>query len=163
MKGSPWLSDIGVLLGAHATSRALFLVGVEVAPSKFGAPRRLLFDSDQEGWQLVLFDEIKTTLLDFAGEEVSRVALLSVSSGQYGASVETIKAEGILELVCLQRGIAVTHVTPQRAARFFNQHAAKGDWRKVARSKVDPASQLEYWTAGVGPAAAAAYLVSSSS
>ena len=91
------------------------------AVAEFGMPKFDLQKVDkvpysmESGDQMALaFDSIKALLKHLQNTHPDATySFLASSAGQYGSSVETIKAEGILQLAARHIGIDLKKITPQ--------------------------------------------------
>ena len=86
------------------------------------------------------------------------VALLKCSSGRFGSCLEAIKAEAIVELAAVQRGIRVVKVVPQSLKKSLGC-AADQKWRDRAAERFNPDGKLRNWSKGAAGAVSAAFKV----
>ena len=88
----------------------------------------------------------------------STVALLGSSSGRFKSSIESIKAEAIIELAAAQSGLPVVRVTAASLKKVLG--CATGQkWQARAAERFNPTGRHKSWSQGAAGAAAAALKV----
>lgn len=104
-----------MIFGVNATKEAIFVAEAHGAREQFSVTkvRRIQFQIEKANDLADLLQNISTVLDHNPGGDATSVAILKCSGGQYGSSVEAIKAEAIAELAAVQKGLAVNEIAPQ--------------------------------------------------
>jgi Holliday junction resolvasome RuvABC endonuclease subunit len=104
-----------MIFGVNATKEAIFVAETEGTGQQFSVTdvRRIKFQIEKAGDLADLLQNISTVLDHDSRSSAVSVAILKCSGGQYGSSVEAIKAEAIAELAAVQKGLPVKEVAPQ--------------------------------------------------
>jgi Holliday junction resolvasome RuvABC endonuclease subunit len=139
----------------NATKGAVFLVQTERNGGEFVVKEELriqhAFSSAAD--LLELMKSLMTTFELLQPED--RVAILKCSGGQYGSSVQAIKAETIAELAAVQKDVEVIEIAPQSLKKALG---CGGDhWRKAAHEMFNKDGKHKYWKQGMDGAFCAAY------
>jgi hypothetical protein len=143
-----------MIFGISTTKSAVIIAETKSAGSQFviTAIRPIPFQV-HSGDDLTDLLQNLITLFDRKGRGAgSVIALLKCSSGRFGSCLEAIKAEALVELAAVQRGLRVVKVAPQslkktlggatdqkwrdRAAELFNPHGKRPNWSKGAAGAV---------------------------
>jgi len=88
----------------------------------------------------------------------STIALLGSSSGRFKSSVESIKAEAIIELAAAEIGVPVVKVTAASLKRVLGC-AIGQKWQARAAERFNPTGRHKNWSRAAAGAAAAAFKV----
>jgi hypothetical protein len=88
----------------------------------------------------------------------STIALLGSSSGRFKSSVESIKAEAIIELAAAEIGVPVVKVTAVSLKRVLGC-AIGQKWQARAAERFNPTGRHKNWSRAAAGAAAAAFKV----
>ena len=107
-----------------------------------------------------LLKNLKTILACFKNGEKTVVAILCCSSGQYGSSVDAVKAEAIAQLAAHDVGLEVVSIRPQ-SLKAALECAASQKWQARSKELFNPSGLHKYWTQGADGAAAAAFKAAS--
>ena len=94
-----------MIIGINATKDTIFVAETRIVDERFQVSKvlRVQFEIRHAGDLSDLLQNISTILSHHAGSSDSSVAVLRCSVGQFGASVEAIKAEAIVELSAYHR------------------------------------------------------------
>jgi hypothetical protein len=103
-----------------------------------------------------LHANLKTLLAAIAKKGKCRAVILSCSTGSHGSSLEAIKAEAIVELVCHVLQINVTHVKPQSLKSALGC-SSKEKWQAKSKELFNRDGKFKYFNKGSDGAVAAAY------
>jgi hypothetical protein len=142
-----------VILGANGTRKAIFLAEAESRDGAFHVvkawpPIVLAYDRPSDIASVLGAVEPVLRALASAGRKM--MAVLACASGRYSAANETIKAEGIVELIATQQGIEIIHVTPQRLKRALGC-APKIKWQEQAALLLNADRSIHHWAEGMAP------------
>jgi Holliday junction resolvasome RuvABC endonuclease subunit len=146
-------------MGVNATKGAVFLAKSVYVNDEFLVTDefRIQHAFSSPGDLLELMNSLKTTFEEMQPEE-DKVAILKCSGGQYGSSVQAIKAETIAELVAIQKDVEVIEIAPQSLKKVLG--CGKDHWRKAAQAIFNKDGKHKYWTQGMDGAFCAAYAAS---
>jgi Holliday junction resolvasome RuvABC endonuclease subunit len=150
-----------MIIGINATKDAIFVAETRNADGQFLVSRvlRVQFEIQQAGDLSDLLQNISTILNRDAGSTVSSVAILRCSGGQFGASVEAIKAEAIVELSAHQKGLPISMVAPQSLKKALVCGSGE-KWQDKSKLMFNSDGQHKYWSQGANGAVCAAYKLS---
>lgn len=117
---------------------------------------RTPYNTDNADGIAVAFDAFKALLRHL--KEIypeAKFSFLASSAGQYGSSIETIKAEGILQLAARHMGVEFHKITPQTLPKKLGLE--KGvKWKPHMMSTYNAEKQWKQFGSGGDGAAAAA-------
>ena len=152
-----------MLVGVNATKDAIFIAETGDDDCQFVVTKitRLQFQIATSEDLAELLKNLKTLLGSLVDDEPGTIALLCCSSGQYGSSVEAVKAEAMAQLAAHEMNISVTPVKPQSLKSALGC-AATEKWQARSKELLNPDGQHKHWSEGANGAAAAAYKVSQS-
>jgi hypothetical protein len=150
-----------MILGLNATKEAIFVAETQGEGLKFLASKvqRIQFQIQQPSDLTDLLQTI-STILDHSPGVVQSIAILKCSGGQYGSSVEAIKAEAIAELVAVQKGLKIIQVTPQSLKKALSCPAGQ-KWQDRAKELFNADGRHKYWSQGANGAVSAAFKAAS--
>lgn len=144
--------------GCNVTAGAIYFVEVSYKGGKFSVapPKRLATPgADTQALSRAL-ETVRALLVPTGdGEPVTDLAFFGCMSGQRGSSVESIKAETIVQLAADSLGIKVHIFHPASFYKSF-KNADGRNWSERARGVIDPERQVPYWNSGVDGAICAA-------
>ena len=144
--------------GCNVTASAIYFVEVSYKEGKFSvAPPKRLTTPDVDTPVLSRALETVRALLapTGEGEPITDLAIFGCLSGQRGSSVESIKAETIVQLASDSLGIKVHLYHPATFYKSFKNAHGK-NWSERARSVIDFEKLIPYWNSGVDGAICAA-------
>jgi hypothetical protein len=153
-----------MLVGVNATKDAIFIAETCDDDGEFTISKitRLQFQLASAEDLHELLKNLKTLFASFVGDaEPGTIALLCCPSGQYGSSVEAVKAEAMAQLAAHEMGISVIPIKPQSLKSALGC-AATEKWQARSKELLNPQGQHKHWSNGANGAAAAAYKVSQS-
>jgi len=147
-----------MILGISTTKSAVIIAESKGAGGKFviSAIRPIPFQvrSGDDLTELLLS---LNTLFDRKGRG-SVIALLKCSSGRFGSCLEAIKAEAMVELAAVQKGLIIAKVVPQSLKKSLGC-ATDQKWRDRATELFNPDGKRKHWSKGAAGAVAAAFKV----
>lgn len=148
-----------MIFGVNATKEAIFIVETHGTGQQFSVAkvRRIRFQLEKSADLADLLQNISTVFDHDFSSEVA-VAVLKCSGGQYGSSVEAIKAEAITELAAVQKALRVTEIAPQSLKKALGC-AAGEKWQERAKQLFNASGEHSYWSQGANGAASAAFKV----
>jgi Holliday junction resolvasome RuvABC endonuclease subunit len=147
-----------MIFGVNATKEAIFIAETDGTAEQFSVinVRRIKFQIEKASDLTDLLQNISTVLDHDAHSSAASVAILKCSGGQYGSSVEAIKAEAIAELAAIQKGLTVTEVAPQSLKKALSC-AAGVKWQERSKQMFNANGQHGYWSQGANGAVSAAF------
>jgi hypothetical protein len=146
-----------MIVGINATKEAVFIAETTGNRENFTIAKitRLQFGLACVQDMAELLRNLKILLAALA-PEMPTVALLCCSSGQYGSSLEAIKAETLAQLAAHECGYEVMEVKPQSLKSTLN--CAKAEkWQSKAKDMFNSAGNHKHWAQGANGAVSAAY------
>jgi hypothetical protein len=149
-----------MILGISTTKAAVIVAETSGAGSKFVLTtiRPIPFQV-RSGEDLTELQQRLVAFFERKGKGAGVVvALLKCSSGRFGSCLEAIKAEAMVELAAVQRGIRVVKVVPQSLKKSLGC-AADQKWRDRAAERFNPGGKLRNWSKGAAGAVSAAFKV----
>ena len=149
-----------MILGVNATKEAIFVAETEGVGEDFVAStvRRIQFRIERANDLADLLQSVSTILHRGPDSTVLTIAILKCSDGPYGSSVEAIKAETIVELAAIQKGLSIVGVAPQSLKKALG--CATGvKWQERAKQLFNATGQHSYWSQGANGAVSAAFKV----
>ncbi len=148
-------------IGVNATKDAVFFAETHGCGQQFvvASIRRIKFQLQAANDLNDLLHNISTVLDHDVQDAPVSVAILKCSGGQYGSSVEAIKAEAIAELAAVQKGLTVTGVAPQSLKKALGCIAGQ-KWQDRSKQIFNVDGQHSYWAQGANGAVAAAFKAS---
>ena len=152
------IEEPNMTIGINATKEALFLALTEGGGEQFSVRKvmKIQFKIEHPSDLADLLQNLSTILNDELRSPDSSVAILKCSGGQFGSSVEAIKAEAIVLLAAFQKGLNITQVAPQSLKRALD--CAPGQkWQDRSKELFNANGQHSYWSQGSNGAVAAAY------
>ncbi len=147
-----------MVIGINSTKDAIFIaetsgVGVAFEVEKI---TRLQFELSGSSDLADLLKNLKTLLAALRDQECDTVAILCCSAGQYGSSLEAVKAEAVVQLAAHECGFTVVGIKPQSLKSALG--CEKGEqWQAKSKELFNGEGTHKYWTQGANGAAAAAY------
>lgn len=138
-------------IGINCTKQHVYIAELEAGKSKpRPLPRIAITASDWVSLQECLLSQ-------FEGYDAAAVnfQILRRTSGQYGASVEAIKAEAIVELVAQSMKSKTTLVTSQRIKKILGCAGAE-KWQDKAKKLFNGTGDIKYFSTGMDGAMSAA-------
>jgi hypothetical protein len=149
-----------VIIGISTTKSAVIIAETKGAGDKFclTAIRSIPFQANSGDDLLELLESLNALFTRKGKGVVLIIAILKCSSGRFGSCLEAIKAEAMVELAAVQRGLRVVRVAPQslkksldcakhqkwrdRAAQLFNSDGKRRNWSKGAAGAVAVAFKI---------------------
>lgn len=111
----------------------------------------------RSGSELTVLMQLLVGIFQRAGRGTT-IALLASSSGRFKSSVESIKAEAIIELAAAECGLPVVKVTAASLKKVLG--CATGEkWQACAGQRFNPTGRHKNWSPGAAGASAAALKV----
>jgi len=147
-----------MILGVNTTKDAVFVAETFNDRDEFEVRKitRLRFVLSDAEAIAELLKNLKTILACFKNGEKTVVAILCCSSGQYGSSVEAVKAEAVAQLAAHDVGFEVISIKPQSLKKAL-ECASGQKWQARAKELFNSDGLHKYWTQGADGAAAAAF------
>jgi Holliday junction resolvasome RuvABC endonuclease subunit len=147
-----------MIVGINATKGAVFVVQGNQDGAEFAVTEelRLQYAFSSARNLLDLMNSLNTIFERLGPGD--QVAILKCSAGQYGSSVQAIKAETVAELAAVQKEIKVLEIAPQSLKKIFD--CPGKDWRKAAQEMFNSEGLHKYWAQGMNGAFSAAYAAS---
>lgn len=145
------------IIGINSTKDAIFVAETLNADGHFQVTKvlRVQFEIQQASDLYDLLQNFSTIL----SRDVISVAILKCSGGQYGASVEAIKAEAIVELTAHQKGLPISMITPQSLKKALACGSGE-KWQDKSKLMFNSEGEHKYWAQGANGAVCAAYKLS---
>lgn len=103
-----------------------------------------------------LHANLKTLLAAIAKKGACRAVILSCSAGPHGSSLEAIKAEAIVELVCHALEIEVSYIKPQSLKSALGCES-KEKWQAKSKELFNSDGKFKYFNKGSDGAVTAAF------
>src|SRR4051812_14928391 len=148
------------VLGVNSTAKWVYLAVAKGPRSGFEvmSTKRISYSLGSAQTLRDLRQAISAILLDAKNVGVAKIAVLKCSSGPRGSSVDSIKAEGVVEVVAAcDHGLEIQRVAPQSLKRVLECGGAK--WQARAREIFNADGDIKYWS-GTDGAVSAAYAAS---
>lgn len=147
-----------MIIGINTTKDAVFIAETVNAREDFEVKNvtRLQFALDDTDAVADLLKNLKTILASLKSDETSVVAILCCCSGQYGSSIEAVKAEAIAQLAGHDVGLDVVSIKPQSLKAALGCEVGE-KWQMRSKQLFNSAGLHKYWTQGADGAAAAAF------
>lgn len=147
-----------MILGINATKEAIFVAETHGAGQQFSVAKiqRIKFQIGKATDLADLLSNIATLLNRHTSDSGVSASVLKCFGGQYGSSVEAIKAEAISELAAVQNGLSVKEVTPQSLKKALNCIAGE-KWQECVKRMFNSDNRHNYWSQGANGAVAAAF------
>lgn len=151
-----------MIFGINATKDAIFVAETQGTGGEFSVTkvRRIKFEIDKASDLADLLQNV-STVLDHPHASATSVAILKCFGGQFGSSVEAIKAEAIAELAAVQKGLLVNEIAPQSLKKALGCSAGE-KWQLRAKLMFNDNGQHSYWAQGANGAVAAAFKAATS-
>ena len=148
-----------MIIGVNTTKDAILLAETDFVNEEFIVKKilRIKFQIQDAADLFDLLQNISTILGKNAGT-TSGIALLKCPGGQYGASIEAIKAEAIVELAAYQMRIPLNMVTSQSLKKTLECGGSE-NWQDKSKAMFNADGHHKYWSQGVNGAACAAYKI----
>ena len=147
-----------MIFGVNATKDAIFIAETHVAGQQFSVAkvRRIKFQIGKPSDLADLLQNISTVFdHDSQSSEVA-VAILKCSGGQYGSSIEAIKAEAVAEVAAVQKALPVTEVAPQSLKKALGC-AAGEKWQERSKQLFNANGKHRHWSQGANGAVSVAF------
>ena len=147
-----------MVIGINSTKDAIFIAETSGAGEAFDVKKitRLQFELSGASDLVDLLKTLKTLLANLRDQECETAAILCCSSGQYGSSIEAVKAEAVVQLAAHECGFTVAAVKPQSLKSALD--CEKGEqWQAKSKELLNADGIHKYWSQGANGAAAAAY------
>lgn len=146
-----------MIFGINATKEAIFIAEVDESGEQFivRKVRRIKFQIEKANDLVDLLQSI-STVFDHPDSNTVSVAVLKCSGGQYGSSIDAIKAEAIVELAAVQRGLPVLGISPQSLKKALGCSVGE-KWQDRSKQMFNANGEHSYWSQGANGAVAAAY------
>jgi hypothetical protein len=149
-----------MVIGVNTTKDAIIFAETDFSKSEFTVNKilKIQFQIQQASDLYDLLQNITTIFGQNAGV-TSGIALLKCPGGQYGASVEAIKAEAIVELSAYQMKIPINMVATQSLKKVLECEKNE-KWQDKSKAMFNADGLHKYWLQGANGAACAAYKIS---
>ena len=147
-----------MVIGINSTKDAVFIAETSGNGDTFNVEKiaRLQFELSGASDLADLLKTLKTLLASLRDQESETIAVLCCSAGQYGSSIEAVKAEAVVQLAAHECGFTVVAVKPQSLKSALG--CDKGEqWQAKSKELFNGDGTHKYWSQGANGAAAAAF------
>ena len=147
-----------MIIGINSTKDAIFIAETSGAADEFEVQKitRLQFELNSASDLVDLLKNLKTLLAALHDEDCEMCAILCCSSGQYGSSLEAVKAEALVQLGAHDCGFTVVAVKPQSLKTALGCENGE-KWQTKAKEMFNGNGAHKHWSQGANGAAAAAF------
>jgi len=147
---------MSVILGVNVTKSYLYYAVVDVENDTFTVryTERLAYTFDEPSQTLQSLNAVLDSVAGDA-EDGLEVAICSCSAGTMASGVDTIKCEGLVDLVCDQRGLKSDGYHPTGFRHLFDSKDSK--WQAQAKERFNADGAIKYFGSGVDGAVVAAF------
>jgi hypothetical protein len=149
-----------MILGINCTKTEVAIAKTSDSKSDFLLieVKRFLFSLNNAKDCTDLYGNLKALISASATEKDCCIAILSCGSGTHGSSVEAIKAEAIVELICDALSLSISQVKPQSLKSALE--CEKGErWQTKAKDMFNPEGKFPYFSKGSDGAVTAAFKI----
>lgn len=147
-----------MIIGINCTKNTVILAETSDNKADFEATKITRFEFSLKSARdcTELQQNLKTILAAINKDATCRAVILACSAGTHGSSIEAIKAEAMLELVCDNLGIEISYVKPQSLKSTLGC-VDKEPWQKKAKELFNSSGSFKYFNKGSDGAVAVAF------
>lgn len=147
-----------MIIGINSTKDAVFIAETLGDGDAFEVQKvtRLQFKLSAASDLADLLKNLKTLLAALRSEDCQTCAILCCSSGQYGSSLEAVKAEAIVQLAANECGFRLVDVKPQSLKSALGCDNGE-KWQAKSKDMFNADGAHKHWTQGANGAASAAF------
>lgn len=147
-----------MVIGINSTKDAIFIAETLGAGNTFEVQKitKLQFELGGATDLADLLKNLKTLLASLRDQECTTLAILCCSSGQYGSSIEAVKAEAVVQLAAHECGFTLVDVKPQSLKSALGCENGE-KWQAKSKEMFNAEGAHKHWSQGANGAAAAAF------